>query len=60
MLIDTGNEELCEFNTWGDTFYGVCNGVGKNILGKLLMEIRDEEIRKDKFEKWCDENEENK
>ena len=57
MLIDTGSEELIEFNTWNDTFYGVCNGIGKNELGKLLMEIRDVEISKDKLEKVCDENE---
>lgn len=30
-----------EDNYWGDTFWGVCNGVGENHLGKLLMEIRD-------------------
>jgi ribA/ribD-fused uncharacterized protein len=33
--------ELIEGNTWGDTFWGVCRGQGQNILGKLLMEIRD-------------------
>ena len=45
-LLATGNEELIEGNWWGDTFWGVCNGVGHNMLGKLLMEIR-EEIRND-------------
>lgn len=30
--------ELVEGNTWGDTFWGVCNGVGQNWLGKILME----------------------
>lgn len=34
--------EIVEENTWHDTFWGVCNGVGKNWLGKLLMELRDE------------------
>jgi ribA/ribD-fused uncharacterized protein len=43
-LLATGNEELVEGNWWGDTFWGVCRGVGENHLGKLLMEIR-EEIR---------------
>ena len=33
--------ELIEGNTWGDTFWGICNGKGENHLGKLLMEIRD-------------------
>ena len=40
-LIATGDAELIEGNTWNDTFWGVCNGVGKNMLGTLLMEIRD-------------------
>jgi len=38
----TGNEELIEGNTWGDTFWGVCKGEGKNMLGKLLMQVREE------------------
>ena len=33
--------DIQEDNYWGDTFWGVCNGVGENHLGKLLMEIRD-------------------
>ena len=40
-LIETGNEELIEVNWWGDTYWGVYNGIGENNLGKLLMEIRD-------------------
>lgn len=39
-LIDTGDAELIEGNTWGDTFWGVCRGKGENHLGKLLMKIR--------------------
>lgn len=39
-LLDTGDVELIEGNTWDDTFWGVCNGVGTNWLGRLLMEIR--------------------
>ena len=46
LLLDTGNEELVEGNNWGDTFWGVCNGKGRNELGKILMELR-EELRKD-------------
>jgi len=41
-LRDTGDEELIEGNTWGDTFWGVCNGKGQNVLGTLLMEVRKE------------------
>ena len=42
MLKATGEEELVEGNWWNDTFWGVCNGVGENNLGKLLMKIRAE------------------
>ncbi len=41
-LIDTGDEELIEGNTWGDKCWGVCNGVGENHLGKILMRVREE------------------
>lgn len=45
QLKDTGNAILVEGNYWHDHFYGVCYcdkcmGVGKNMLGELLMEIR--------------------
>jgi len=39
-LVATGNEELIEGNTWGDRFWGVCGGVGRNQLGILLMDRR--------------------
>ncbi len=42
LLLETGDAELIEGNTWNDRFWGVCRGQGKNHLGKLLMEIRDE------------------
>lgn len=41
MLLDTGNAELIEGNTWGDTFWGVYHGAGANHLGKILMAYRD-------------------
>lgn len=41
-LLDTDEQEIQEGNTWGDTFWGICNGVGENQLGKLLMKIRAE------------------
>ena len=41
-LLSTGDAKLIEGNWWGDMFWGVCNGSGKNILGKLLMEIRED------------------
>lgn len=39
-LFATGDRELIEGNTWGDREWGVCQGVGKNLLGKLLMKVR--------------------
>ena len=39
-LLATGDAELVEENTWGDTFWGVCNGRRENMLGTLLMDIR--------------------
>ncbi len=41
-LLATQKRELIEENTWGDRIWGVCDGVGENHLGKLLMKIRDE------------------
>lgn len=41
-LLLTGSAKLVEGNTWGDTYWGVCNGVGENHLGRLLMELRAE------------------
>lgn len=39
-LRETGSRTLVEGNTWGDTFWGVCNGKGENHLGRLLMNVR--------------------
>ncbi len=41
-LIATGDAELIEGNHWRDYFWGMCNGKGKNNLGKILMKIREE------------------
>ena len=41
-LLDTGQEELIEGNTWGDQYWGVCQGKGENWLGRLLMQVRAE------------------
>ncbi len=41
-LLETGNASLVEDNTWGDTYWGKCNGEGKNHLGKILMRVRRE------------------
>lgn len=42
LLINTGDAKLIEGNTWGDKFWGVCNGQGLNHLGKILMRVRSE------------------
>lgn len=41
-LLMTDDFYLEETNTWGDRFWGVCEGEGENNLGKILMEIRKE------------------
>jgi predicted NAD-dependent protein-ADP-ribosyltransferase YbiA (DUF1768 family) len=41
-LISTGDRYLEETNHWKDTFWGVCDGIGENNLGKILMKIRSE------------------
>ncbi len=38
----TGSVDLVEGNTWGDTYWGVSGGVGRNQLGKTLMTVRGE------------------
>ena len=40
QLTATGDAELIEGNPWGDRFWGVCDGEGKNHLGRLLMAVR--------------------
>ena len=47
MLLNTGDEELIEGNLWYDNTWGSCNcaeckGKGKNLLGQLLMKVREE------------------
>lgn len=41
-LLDTGDVYLEETNHWGDKFWGVCDGEGQNVLGNLLMKIRED------------------
>jgi len=40
-LEKTGDKYLIEGNDWGDTYWGVVNGRGRNVLGRLLMSIRE-------------------
>lgn len=44
-LLDTGNAQLVEGNTWHDNFWGICEcedckNTGVNTLGQLLMSVR--------------------
>lgn len=47
-LLNTAEEHLVEGNTWHDNYWGICHcgrpscGVGSNMLGNLLMQVRDE------------------
>lgn len=42
VIRKNGDAELIEGNTWGDRIWGVCDGVGENRLGKILMRVRAE------------------
>lgn len=39
-LLATGRNFLQEGNYWNDTYWGVCNGQGRNRLGIILMSVR--------------------
>lgn len=41
-LLATDDEYLMEGNTWGDRFWGTVNGEGRNQLGIILMQVRNE------------------
>lgn len=42
LLLETGDDEIIEYNNWNDTFWGVDirKETGTNHLGKMLMEMR--------------------
>lgn len=40
-LIATGDAVLVEGNTWGDRRWGMVDGEGENLLGILLMQVRE-------------------
>lgn len=44
LLRDTWSREIIEFTYWWDDFFWICDNtrMGRNILGKLLMEYRNE------------------
>jgi ribA/ribD-fused uncharacterized protein len=40
VLLETGDQEIVEDAPW-DSYWGIGRGDGQNMLGKLLMELRD-------------------
>lgn len=40
-LLETGDRYLEETNHWNDCYWGICNGVGENKLGVILMKVRE-------------------
>lgn len=42
-LLETGEDPIIEWNNWNDKYWGVSiyDCLGENVLGELLMEIRD-------------------
>lgn len=53
-LLDTGDAELIEGNTWGDRVWGVdmYRAIGENHLGKILMRVRAE--LNDVVDRFCE------
>ena len=41
-LLATGDRYIEETNWWKDIYWGCCDGVGQNHLGRIIMRIRDE------------------
>ncbi len=41
-LLATGSAELIEGNDWGDDYWGRATPQGKNHLGVVLMQVREE------------------
>lgn len=48
-LLATGDVPLVEGNSWDDRYWGVCNGIGQNKLGQILMQVRKELANNDNF-----------
>ncbi len=46
-LLATKGKVIVEGNHWEDTLWGYCNGRGRNLLGRILMNIRERESTKE-------------
>lgn len=51
LLLISTVEPLVEDNYWNDTYWGVCRGIGENMLGKLLTILRERIIKEEEFKK---------
>lgn len=49
-------EPIVNDNYWGDEYWGIYKGNGKNLLGKLLMIIRDTDNDLNKLYEYINEN----
>lgn len=49
-LLATGDAYLIEGNNWGDKIWGQVNGQGRNLLGQILMEVREEIKERDSIQ----------
>ena len=49
-LLATKDAYLEEGNTWGDRTWGTVNGSGANLLGQILMNVREKLKEKENIE----------
>ena len=57
-LLATGDKDLVEGNNWNDKYWGVCDGEGKNLFGRILVLTRNYLKHKDNIDRLIDEQEE--
>ncbi|MFC5849156.1 SLOG family protein [Deinococcus petrolearius] len=48
-LMATEGRSIQEHNTWGDQFWGISKGSGQNMLGLLLMKVRQDLLMQNDF-----------
>lgn len=56
LLLKQIKDPIIHDNYWEDQYWGVYKGSGKNILGKLLMNIRDNDNDLNKLYEYISEN----
>lgn len=55
VLLKNVDEEIVEDNYWKDTFWGKCKGEGKNMLGRMLTNIKENNNDLDILNKYIEE-----